>query len=178
MQYLEIVKKNKPLPKETAAEVAIKKSESFWDQLQEMEDRIMRRAEGIFRANGSPAGRDLDHWLTAERELVRKPAIELEEKGDHFELRVAVPGVDPGDLRVEVTREALLVKGETRKEEKKEEGTICISEFQSGALFRCVHFPKKIDPTRVKAKLKNGMLTVTASIAETTTRRKAAVKNA
>jgi HSP20 family protein len=163
-------------------QVAVKKADSFWDQIQAMEDRIMRRAEGIFSATGSRLGKDLDNWLAAERELVWKPAIELKEEGDHFELRVAVAGVDPKDLKVEVTNDDILIKGETKKEEKKEEkkgeSTICISEFQAGSLFRSVHFPKKIDPDKVKAELKNGLLTVTAVIAEAASPKKVAVKTA
>ena|SRR5688572_9510379 len=111
-------------------EVAVQKAESFWDEFQKMEDRIMRRAYDIFQGNGSVFGQDLDNWLTAERELIWKPAIELTEKSSHFEVKVAVAGVDPKDLKVEVTTEDLLVKGETRTE-KKEEGEVHTSEFQS-----------------------------------------------
>ena len=52
-----------------------KEKESFWDELQKMEDRIMKRAYDIFRGSGSVFGRDLDNWLAAERELIWKPAL-------------------------------------------------------------------------------------------------------
>jgi HSP20 family protein len=149
------------------SEVAVQKTQSLWDQVQQVHDRIMRRAQDIFQGNGSIFGRDLDNWLAAEQELVWKPAIELKEKDGRFELRVAVAGVDPKDLKVEVTSEGLLVKGETRKEEKKEEGQVRISEFHSGSLFRSLQFPKRIDPDKVKAEVKNGLLTITAPIVET-----------
>jgi len=149
-------------------EVAVRKSDSFWDQIQQMEDRIMKRAEDIFRRNGSPFGKDLENWLAAEKELVWKPAVELKENSDAYELRADVAGIDPKDLQVEVTAEDLLVKGETRREEKREEGKTYISEFQTGSLFRSIHFPRKVNPDRVKAELKNGVLTVTAPFAEAT----------
>jgi HSP20 family protein len=147
------------------AEVAVKKTESFWDEIQKMEERVMRRAYDISQDNGS-FGRDLDNWLEAERELVRKPAIELAEKDDQFEIKVAVSGIDPRDLKVEVTEEDLLVKGETRTEKKEEKGEVYTSEFESGSLFRSIHLPKKVDPNKVKAELKNGLLIVMAPIAE------------
>ena len=90
-------------------EVAVQKKESVWDQLQKIEARIMQRAFDIFRDNGSALGKDLDNWLAAERELIWKPAIELTEKDNQFEIRVAVAGIDPKDLNVEVTSEGLLV---------------------------------------------------------------------
>ena len=79
------------------AEVAVQKkeNESVWDELQKMEERIMKRAYDIFSGKGSIFGTDLDDWLAAERELVWKPAIELTEKDNQFEIRVAVTGIDP-----------------------------------------------------------------------------------
>jgi len=159
------------------AEVAVQKTESFWDEIQKMEERVMRRAYDISQGNGS-FGRDLDNWLAAERELVRKPAIELAEKDNHFEIKVAVTGIDSKDLKVEVTEEDLLVKGETRTEKKEEKGEVHTSEFESGSLFRSIHFLKRVDPNEVKAELKNGLLTVTAAIAEEAKAQKVKVQSA
>jgi len=153
-------------------EVAVQKKDSFWDELQKMEERIMRRAYDIFRVNGSEFGKDLANWFAAERELVWKPAIELQEKDGQFEIQVAVAGVDPKDVKVEVTGEDLLVKGETKTEKKEEKGKVYTTEFQAGSLFRSIHFPKKVDPGKVKAELKNGLLTVVAPIAEEAKARK------
>jgi HSP20 family molecular chaperone IbpA len=159
-------------------EVAVQKTESVWDQLKKMEDRIMRRAYDIFHGNGAVFGKDLDNWLTAERELIWKPAIELKEKDNQFEVKIAVAGVDPKDLQVEVTSEDLLVKGETRTEKKDEKAEIHTSEFLSGSLFRSIHFPKKVAAEKVKAELKNGLLTIVAPIAEEAKARKVNVQAA
>ena len=147
-------------------EIAVRKSESFWDQIQQMEERILRRAHDIFLNNGSEVGKDLQNWLAAEKELVWKPAIQLKEKSDSFELEVDVAGVEPKDLKIEATPDDILIKGSTERTEKKQEGEVRVSEFQSGTLFRSVHFPKQVDPGKVKAGLKNGLLTITAPIAE------------
>jgi HSP20 family protein len=160
------------------SEVEIKKRESVWDRLQEMEERIMRRAYDIFRGNGSVFGTDLENWFAAERELVWKPAIELREKDGKFEVQVAVAGIDPKDIRIEVTPEALLVKGETKTEKKEEKGEVHTSEFQSGSLFRSIQFPKKVDADKVKAEIKNGLLTVRAPIAEEAKARKVEIEAA
>lgn len=148
------------------AELRVQKSTSLFDKLREMEDRVLRRSYDIFRDNGSVFGKDLDHWLKAERELVWKPAIELKERDNVFKLQAAIAGVDPKNLKVEVTPEEILIRGETKTEKKVEKGEVYTSEFQAGSLFRSVRFPKKIDPEKVKAELKNGLLTVTAPVAE------------
>jgi HSP20 family protein len=146
------------------AVVPIIKRESLWDEMEKVRDRVMRRAHDLFLANGGRLGRDLEDWFEAENELLWKPAIELREKDEEFRLKIAVPGVEAKDLDIEVTAEDLLVKAETRREEKKDTGDVHTSELRAGNLFRAVHFPKKVDPERVKADLKNGILLITAPI--------------
>jgi HSP20 family protein len=150
----------------------VRKTETILDELRTMHERILNRAYDIFRGNGGLFGRELDDWLSAEKELVWKPAIELEEKDKEFTLKVAVPGVEPKDLDIEVTPEDFLVKAEVKSREKKDKGTIHTTEFVNNNLFRAVHFPKKINPDKVKAEFKNGILYVTAEIAEEARARK------
>jgi len=152
-------------------DVAIQKSESLWDQIQRMEERITNRAHEIFQSKGSIFGRDLDDWFNAEKELVWKPAIELKERDGLYELQAAIAGIDPRDVRIEVTPEELLIRGETTSEKREEKGEVRYSEFQSGSLFRSIRFPKRVDPNKVKADIKNGLLTITAPIAEEIRRR-------
>jgi HSP20 family protein len=131
-----------------------------------MEERITSRAHEIFLSNGSRWGTELDDWFTAEKELVWKPAVQLKERDNQYELQAAIAGIDPKDVKIDVTPEELLIRGETRSEKKEENGQICYSEFQSGSLFRSVRFPKPVDPSKVRAEIKNGLLTVFAPIAE------------
>src|SRR4030095_8294579 len=136
-----------------------------------MEERITNRAHQIFMDNGSIFGRELDDWVRAEKETGWKPAIELKERENGYELQAVVAGFEPKDLKVEVTPEELLIRGETRSERQEEKGQICYSEFQSGELFRSIRFPKRVYPNKVKADIKNGLLTVTAPIADEKVRR-------
>ena len=149
-----------------AETLPIKKTKSVFEEIERMQDRIMRRAYDIFSSSGSIFGRDLEDWLQAERELVWKPAIDLEEKENEFRLRIALPGVNPKDIDIEVTPEDILVKADLHHEHKDEKGEVHTSEFASGNLFRSIHLPKTIDADKVKAEFKNGMLTLKAPVAE------------
>jgi len=159
-----------------ATTLPIKKTESIFDELNKMHDRIMKRAFEIFDGNGHAFGKDIDDWLQAERELVWKPAIELQEKDNEIRLQIATPGVDPKDIDIEVTPEDILVKAETRHENKEDKGEVHVCELTSGNMFRSVHLPKKIDPDKVKAEFKNGMLSLTADIAKEAQARKIDLK--
>jgi HSP20 family molecular chaperone IbpA len=146
--------------------VSIRKKDSLWEDLDRMRELITRRAYDLFVANGGCLGRELDDWLAAEKELVWKPAIELREKDNEFILKIAVPGVDPKDLGIEITPEDLLVKAETLKEPDDGKGNLYAGELPAGNLFRSVHFPKKVDTEKVKAGFDNGILTIRAAIAQ------------
>jgi HSP20 family protein len=144
----------------------VRKGETIFEELRAMHEKVMNRAYEIFRANGGIFGKELDDWLTAERELVWKPPIELEEKEKEFKLKIAAPGVEAKDLDIEVTPDDLLVKAEVRRDAAKDKGKVHTNEFVSNNLFRAVRFPRKIDPERVRAEFRNGVLYVTAEIAE------------
>ncbi len=159
-----------------ATTLPIKRTESIFDDLNNMHDRIMKRAFELFDGNGHAFGKDLEDWFQAERELVWKPAIELEEKDNEIRLQISTPGVDPKDIDIEVTPEDILVKAETRHEHKEEKSKVHVCEFTSGSLFRSIHLPKKIDPDKVKAECKNGMLSLTAEIAKEAQARKVELK--
>jgi HSP20 family molecular chaperone IbpA len=146
--------------------LSIRRTDSFLEQLAEMENRIMRRAHEIFMGNGGGFGKELDNWRSAERELIWKPSIEMREEDGEFKLEIAVPGIESKDLDIEVTPEDLLVKGEIRHEHREDKGKVHVCEFQSGTLFRSIHFPKKIEPEKVAAEFKNGLLKIKAPIAE------------
>jgi HSP20 family protein len=158
--------------------VPIRKSKSIFDEIDRMNDRIMRRAYDIFTSNGSLFGKDIDDWMQAERELVWRPAVELTEKDDAFYLEVAAPGVDPKELDVEVTPDDILIRADVHHEHKEKKGEVHICEFAHGNLFRSIHLPRKIDPEKVKAEFKNGLLTLNAPVAEEARAKKVTIEAA
>ena len=146
--------------------VPIRKPTSIFDQLREMQDRVTQRAYEIFEQNGGASGTDLENWTRAERELVWKPAFELSEKDGQFQLEAAIAGVEAKDIHVEVTAEDIILTADTQHRHSERKGMVHYCEFVTGKMFRSIHLPKKIDPDKVKAEFKNGLLRLTAEIAE------------
>jgi HSP20 family protein len=151
---------------------------SIFDELDSVRNRIMKRAYEIFQTNGENFGKELDNWFAAERELFWKPSIELKEKDNEFLLQIAVPGVDPKEIDIEVTPEDILVKANAQHEHQEEKGEVYTCELESGNLFRSIRLPKKIDPDKVKAEFKNGMLSLKAPVAEEARAKKVLVEAA
>jgi HSP20 family protein len=148
-----------------AETVPIRKTSSVFDQMREMQDRIMRRAYELFEQNGCADGRDFENWTRAERELYWRPAIELSEENGQFELQAAIAGVEAKDINIEVTTEDVMLTAEIHHESERRKGTVLYTEFEAGKMFRSIHLPQKINPDSVKAEFRNGLLRMTAEIA-------------
>jgi HSP20 family protein len=153
--------------------VPIRKPSSILDQTQEMQDRIMRRAYEIFEQTGGLPGRELEHWAQAERELVWKPPIEIREVDGQLQLEAAIAGVDPNDIDLEVTPEDIVLRAEIHHEHSEQKGLVHFCEFEMGSVFRAIHLPKKINPDKIKAEFKNGLLRLSAEIAKDARTKKA-----
>jgi len=48
------------------------------------------------------------------------PAVEFVDAGDNFVLKAQLPGIDPKDVDIQVTREAISISGERRYENTEE----------------------------------------------------------
>ncbi|HET9129577.1 MAG TPA: DUF2934 domain-containing protein, partial [Terriglobia bacterium] len=117
-------KAGKKEKRKVATTVPTRKTESIFDELRQMEERIMKRAFEIFDGNGHVDGKDLDDWLQAERELTWKPAIDLKEQDDKFLLQVAMPGVDSKNINIQVTPQEILVQADVHHEHKEDTGKV------------------------------------------------------
>lgn len=88
------------------------------------------------------------------------PAVDIEEKPDHFLVSADLPGVSEKDIEVKVQDGVLLLSGkrESKKEEKTEGGYY--RERSSGSFCRSFTLGEGLDPTKIEATYKNGVLTV------------------
>jgi HSP20 family protein len=146
--------------------VAIHKGSSILEEMNQIHSRIRRRAYEIFERNGHSMGGELDNWLQAEQELLWKPALELRETDGELQLEAALPGVDPRDIDIEVTPENIILKADTEHQHKQQKGTVHICEFKTGRMLRFIQLPLRINPDKVKAEFKNGLLRLTAQITD------------
>lgn len=137
---------------------------SVADEVQLIEERVARRAYELFERRGSPPGDPWADWFAAERELVRRPAIEVREEAGALLVSASIAGIDPGDIRVEVTQQDVVIT-DVESDHVQPPAHLHQSEFRPGRLFRSVHLPLAIDLAQVQAVCRNGVLTMKAPIA-------------
>jgi len=91
---------------------------------------------------------------------IKIPLCDLEDKGDRYELQVEAPGIDKEKIDLKATSHAIEITGE-QSEKTKEKGKNYVYNERSYRSFeRRVPFPEEIVPSKVNAKMVNGMLTI------------------
>lgn len=89
------------------------------------------------------------------------PATNIIEKNEGFELQMAVPGVDKKDIKIDLEKNILSITSEKTAKEKDEEGVkYSRREFAYGTFCRSFNLPDTIDTEKIKAEVKDGILTV------------------
>ena len=89
------------------------------------------------------------------------PALEFVDAGDNFVLKAQLPGIDPKDVDVQVTPEAISISGERRYENTNEKSGYVRSEFRYGKFHRVLPLPAPIHNDSVQAEYKDGILMLT-----------------
>jgi len=88
------------------------------------------------------------------------PAVTFADTGEALTLRAELPGVNEKDLDISVTANALTIKAE-RKVNAPEGYTAHRLERQGFSFTQSYELPARIDPDKVQASLKQGVLTLT-----------------
>lgn len=88
------------------------------------------------------------------------PAIELIEKDDEFLLTAEVPGLSPENVDIDVEEDVLTIRGEKKEEWEEKKPRYHIWERSYGKFQRSFTLPRSVDPEKIEAEFKNGLLSV------------------
>jgi len=100
------------------------------------------------QSSGAGAG-STGRWL---------PAMDLAETGDSYIVRADLPGITEDEVQVELEDNVLTISGERRLDETRSEGGYLRTERARGSFARSLTLPAGIDPERIEADFKNGVL--------------------
>ncbi|HIK17597.1 MAG TPA: Hsp20/alpha crystallin family protein [Leptolyngbyaceae cyanobacterium M33_DOE_097] len=93
--------------------------------------------------------------------IVWAPAIELKESDNNLVLKAVIPGIEANDLDIQVSENAVLIKGEHRQESRTEDKGYFRSELQYGEFQRIIPLPVSVKHTEVQSEFSNGVLVLT-----------------
>ena len=89
------------------------------------------------------------------------PAVDLIRENGHLVMRADVPGIKPEDITLEVEHGVLLLSGKHEETEDKTDERFVRRERRYGAFSRRMPLPEGIDPKKIKAVTRDGVLEVT-----------------
>jgi HSP20 family protein len=101
---------------------------------------------------------------SVEKEALRLPRTNIEEKENGYVFKLEMPGLSKKDIEVSVEDDKLTVKGERTEEkaEKNGEGDrVLRREIRSTRFERSFSLGNEIDQENIKARMEDGVLTVT-----------------
>lgn len=96
-----------------------------------------------------------------DRTGVAVPAVDILEKDGNLVLRAELPGMNEKDIELKLEGNVLTLKGERKLEEKENGRNYHRVESFYGTFTRSFTLPDTVQPDRITADYKNGVLTVT-----------------
>ena len=88
------------------------------------------------------------------------PDVDIAETKETLTIKAEVPGIEPKDMQVTLENGVLTLRGEKRQVMEQKDERLYRSERHYGSFARSLRLPANVDPTKVTAVFKNGVLTV------------------
>jgi HSP20 family protein len=113
---------------------------------------------------------------TLERDW--NPSLDLMETEDSLAAEVEVPGINPDDINISVTPDLLTVTGEKKQEPGPQEKNYHVMERAYGRFTRSIALPTTVNPDRVEARYRDGILRITMGKSKAVKSKRIEVKTA
>ncbi len=124
-------------------------------------ESLRREMDRLFDDFGNGFWRAQFRRPLIDLQRVGTPPVDIVEKDNAYEVTADVPGFDEKNIEIKLVNGALFIKGERKAEtEEKKEGYY-LSEREFGSFERHFELPEGVDPDKIEASLKKGVLTVT-----------------
>jgi len=115
-----------------------------YSQVNDQMDRLLNEVFGTLSGRGLA-------WV---------PACNTYEDEQGFSVEAAVPGFDQKDIELSIEDGVLTVKGERKNDAPAPDRTYFVREIGTGSFSRSFRLPSNVDPNKVSASYKHGVLTI------------------
>jgi len=150
-----------PLKTEKSFTPSIQARHPF-ENLRREVDRLFDAFTGGFGA--APFGGsvfDIGPFWGREMSLPTTPAVDLTDTEKAYELTAELPGMDEKNIEVRVANGILSIRGVKQEDKEEKKKDYYIRERNFGSFERSFQVPDGVDPDKIEASFKKGVLTVT-----------------
>lgn len=124
--------------------------QDVWEPFRDLEEDL-NRINRLFPVLEKVGGNGGKAW---------SPDVDVTEEKDRILVRADLPGVKQEDISVELSEGMLTIKGERKHEAETKEGKTYRLERSYGSFLRSFTVPAGVDPAKVEATYKNGVLEI------------------
>lgn len=136
--------------------------------LKRSEVAINRKAGELFYPLHREMNRLMDDFFSSFPTLnletnipsVATPAVNVSESDKSYTVTAEMPGISEKDIEIAVSNGDLQIKGEKEISKEEKENGFIVMERSYGSFYRSIPFACKIEESKIKAILKDGVLTV------------------
>jgi HSP20 family protein len=89
-----------------------------------------------------------------------EPSIEVFQRANEFVIRADLPGMDTGDVFVDIADDAVTLRGERREDHEEEHDGFYRTERVYGSFYRVIPLPEGVIAETAKATFRNGVLEI------------------
>lgn len=134
-------------------------------------ETLIRFQDDLSRAIGPRTGQPREHVSSR----VWSPLVDVYEDADAIVIRTDLPGVNQDEIDIEMNNDMLTIRGERKFDDEARRDKYVRVERQYGAFQRTFTIGVPVEPDKIKAVYKNGILELTLPKSEATKPRKVQV---
>ena len=105
---------------------------------------------------------DRDFWAPSDlfREDRLLPSVDISEGKKDITVKAEIPGVEANDIDISLNGKLLTIKGEKKQEKEEKDENYHRMERSYGYFNRTIELPAEVDPEKVDASYKKGVLKI------------------
>ena len=135
-----------------------------------------RNFDSMFnRVLSTRPGRERGDWV--DETLVPRINAYVDRKDKQFHCEVALPGIDPKNVNIEVQGNVLVIRAEREQRNESRDSDFVYQEISYGSFERDIALPEGVDREKISAEYKNGVLEISAPISTAALPRRIEVKS-
>lgn len=134
-----------------------------WDVFRDL-DNLRKEIDEAFR--GAGYNRPFGSTFLSPVATRRFPLVNVSDDESHVYVDAVIPGISPADIDMTVLRNTLTISGERKPLDVQKGQIVHRSELGSGKFSRTLELPVDIDPDKVTAEYKDGIMRITMAKAE------------
>ncbi len=146
-----------------------------WDMLREL-DNFRREVDAAF--SGAGFNRPFGSTFLAPVTTRRFPLVNFSEDDGNLYVDALVPGIDPKNIDLSVVRNSVTISGERKPFEEQMGQIVHRKELGAGKFSRTLELSVDINPDKISAECKDGIIQITLGKAEHAIPRKIEIKPA